>query len=46
MFAAIADWIPEAPISFVLGVGAGMALASRFRITRAKPPNTSEDDAS
>ena len=44
MLAATAwDYAVAHVLSFGLGVALGLALASRYRITRARPPNTTDD---
>jgi hypothetical protein len=36
--ASIADYLIAAPLSFLVGVFVGLALASRYRLVRADPP--------
>jgi hypothetical protein len=43
MLAALSDWLVVAPLAFLVGMGVGLALASRYRITRVNAPNTSDD---
>lgn len=39
-FASLDDWITAAPLAFTVGFFVGLGLASKYRITRANPPNT------
>jgi hypothetical protein len=43
MLAALSDWLMVAPLAFTVGFFTGLALASKYRITRANPPNTTDD---
>jgi uncharacterized membrane protein YidH (DUF202 family) len=43
MIAVIYDVIATHIGVFLIGVGVGLALASRYRITRARAPNTDRD---
>lgn len=43
MLATLSDWFTTAPLSFIVGVIVGLALASRFRIVKAKRPNMTDN---
>jgi hypothetical protein len=44
MLAALSDWLVVAPLAFLVGMGVGLALASRYRITRVDQPNNQGEE--